>query len=73
LLALKLSFVPKHEKNCVKQKRAQPQKAVHLVWQPGRKTGQIWNEVVAVPPYVPLRTKNEMPKTDGQMKKLKMM
>jgi hypothetical protein len=35
--ALNFSSVQEHEKNCVKQKKAQPQKAVHLLW-PKRKT-----------------------------------
>jgi hypothetical protein len=57
----------------VKEKRAQPQKAVHLLWEPKRKTKQISNKVLAVPLYVPLRIEKEMPKTNGQTKKLKMM
>jgi hypothetical protein len=52
-----------------KGKTAQPQKAVHLLWQPERKTEQIWNEVVAVPPYVPLRTEKETPKTTDEENK----
>ena len=60
LLALNFSFVPKHEKNCVKEKRAQPQKAVQLLWEPKRRTEQISNKVLAVPLYVPLQTEKEM-------------
>jgi hypothetical protein len=38
-----------------------------------RKTKQILNEVLAVPLYVPLQTEKELPKTNGQTKKLNVM
>jgi hypothetical protein len=44
----------------VKEKRAQPQKAVQLLWEPKRRTEQISNKVLAVPLYVPLRTEKDM-------------